>query len=285
MTDHDPPPELVARFRQGQFAARQLARSLADDPAVAPGDVRMLSDVNADRHEFVVVVDVDDNARVATVHHVSVDIEDATRTDIIVPKADTGLRMDVMVAADIVSPAWLGELGPRFGSVEAHVIDAMGDVRDGFPPAGLTVGPPFLDGADRRWSSKDNRLDALLELTAACAESLFDREGSGALAPAATGPGSALLFTPIAAAAAVTLKVGTNAGDRFDCTVADATGVIATLRVLVYLTGVRVGMLEGSALVDSSSGERIAVGRSVTLPAESGTPVTLVLERLRLANR
>lgn len=293
MTDTPPPEDLVERFRREALAARQLEHQFASGPAPGPGDVRVLSPAGTDVFPYVLVVDVDADLGAALVHHVSVDVEDAVRSDIILPPSATGLRMAVMIGTDLVSWAWIEELGPRFGAVDPAVIDAFADVRAGHPPSDIRTGLPLLDAHDRRWDLREDRLEVLLHATQGCVDALLgdgkDEDEDGSERTAAGGPpatefGGRLLFLPLAAAAQTgdLPSVGPHAVGVFEGTLNDAGGgVVATIKIRVRGDAVRVLNRNGHLLVDVETGIRIPVGESRDLPAEPGTSVALVLGRLR----
>ena len=126
---------------------------------------------------------VDEQGGYASVALISLEVDSAGGTDVILPPERTSLPFEVMVETDVVAPVWFEQLsGPVRAVDEATLEGVLATEFDGKPSVPHAWrGLPLSGPDDRRWKFKLDEAKHLMALASSCVASMVDgtRGGGG----------------------------------------------------------------------------------------------------------
>lgn len=157
---------IIRGSHEWQLAPRPDGAGLVERPY--PGDIRAARHMDARGDtlaRLVVVLDVDDDERIASVALTTDELDLATDADVEIPSELAGTAFRLLAQPGIVGPVWWGQLGPLVGRVQPEVLG---------PDTSLRRGLPLRSRTDGRWLFKEQELLELRSLTSECMESLCD---------------------------------------------------------------------------------------------------------------
>ncbi len=119
---------------------------------------------------------VDEQGGYASVALISLEVDSAGGTDVILPPERTSLPFEVMVETDVVAPVWFEQLSGPVGAVdEATLEGVLATEFDGKPSVPHAWrGLPLSGPDDRRWKFKLDEAKHLMALASSCVASMVD---------------------------------------------------------------------------------------------------------------
>lgn len=142
---------------------------------IAVGDVCIATGPNV--RELVLVLAIKEKDQAAEVCLATLDVEEATDADLVLPPALTGMPMEIAFESDVTGMVWSSQLGEPTGQVGAEFVKALRDLACGQPLGELRryQGMPLLGRLDPRWSRKEREALTMQELARDCATRLLEQ--------------------------------------------------------------------------------------------------------------
>lgn len=179
-----------AAARGGRFPDRYALEAPTRAEGSAPGGGEIVvvrrgrDDAAAPDARYGLVRYADEQGGYASVALISLEVDSAGGTDVILPPERTSMPFEVMVETDVVAPVWFEQLSGPVGAVdEATLEGVLATEFNGKPSVPHAWrGLPLSGPDDRRWQFKLDEARHLLALASSCVASML-ADGSEADEP------------------------------------------------------------------------------------------------------